>query len=193
MIENFSKFTNGINQSPFFWCCALLGTGMFILQFLLSFVGDTDNEALNGGTETDSINFKWVSKQAITGFLMMFGWSALTCQNQFNLSKSITLMISAAAGLVMVFVIGFIFRSAGKLHSSGNIFSLEEIVGKEAMVYQRIPKDGIGKISVSLHQMTHEVDAMSDNGEEFPSFITVRIVKKANSDTVIVTQIKQKE
>jgi hypothetical protein len=193
MIENFSKFTNVIDQSPLFWSCAILGTGMFILQFLLSFVGDIDNEASSGDTETDSVKFKWVSKQAITGFLMMFGWSALTCQNQFNLSKSITLMISAAAGLVTVFVIGFIFKNARRLHSSGSVFSLEDIIGKEAMVYQRISKDGIGKISVSLHQMTHEVDAMSDNGEEISSFVTVRIVKQASNDAVIVTQIKQKE
>jgi hypothetical protein len=190
MIEPFSDATD---QSSFFWCCALVGTGMFILQFLLSFVSDLDNEASNGDAGADSVKFKWVSKQAITGFLMMFGWSALTCQNQFNLPKGMTLMISVVAGLVTVFLIGFIFKTARKLHSSGSIFSLEDIIGKEAVVYQRIPSDGIGKISVSLHQMTHEVDAISDNGEELPSFVTVRIVKKASSDAVIVTQIKQEE
>jgi hypothetical protein len=193
MIENFSKFTDMINQNPLYWCCALLGSGLFILQFLLSFVGDFDNEAPQGDGETDSVKFKWVSKQAITGFLMMFGWSALTCQNQFGLSKSITLIISATAGLLTVFVIGFIFKNAKRLHSSGSVFTLENIVGKEAMVYHRIPKNGIGKISISLHQMTHEVDALSDDGEEILSFVPVRIVKQASIDSVIVTQINQKE
>ena len=191
MIEHFSKFKDAMNQSPFFWSCALLGSSMFIIQLLLSFVGDLDNETLNGDAEIDSVKVKWVSKQAITGFLMMFGWSALTCQKQFNLSKTMTLIIAVAVGMVTVFVISFIFKLARKLHSSGNVFNLEDTVGKEAMVYQRIPKDGIGKISLSLHHMTHEIDAMSDNNEELPSFISVRIIKKESDDVVIVTQIKQ--
>ncbi len=191
MIEHFSKFIDVMNQNPFFWSCALLGSGMFIIQLLLSFVGDFDNEASHGDAEIDTVKVKWISKQAITGFLMMFGWSALTCQRQFNLSRAMTLIIAAAAGIVTVFVIGFIFKMARKLHSSGNVFRLDDTIGKEAMVYQRIPKDGIGKISLAHHQITHEIDAMSDNGDELPSFISVRILKKASDDVVIVSQIKQ--
>lgn len=191
MIDIFSKFTNAMNQSPFFWSCALLGSGMFLIQLLLSFVGGLDSEAPHGDAEMDSVKVKWMSKQAITGFLMMFGWSALTCQRQFNLSMAMTLIIAVAVGIVTVFIIGFIFKMARKLHSSGNVFRLDDAIGKEAMVYQRIPKDGVGKISLSLHHMTHEIDAMSDNGDELPSFISVRILKKASEDLVIVSQIKQ--
>jgi len=164
---------------------------MFIIQLLLCFVGDFDSEAVNGDAEMDSDKVKWASKQAITGFLMMFGWSALTCQKQFNLSTTMTLIIAVAVGMVTVFVIGFIFKMARKLHSSGNVFRLEDTIGKEATVYQRIPKDGIGKISLSLHDMTREIDAMSHNGDEIASFVCVRIVKKSSDDVVIVTQIKQ--
>jgi hypothetical protein len=39
--------------------------------------------------------------------------------------------------------------------------------------------------------MTHEIDAASQNGEEIPSFASVRVIQKANDNTLIVTRIKQ--
>lgn len=173
MTDLFLKFKDLAAQSPFFWFCALLGSGLFLLQFLLSFFGGLDEDS-----DADGLKIKWLSKQGITGFLMMFGWSALTCQNQFHLPLTLTLPIAIASGAVTVFVTGLIFKMARKLHSPGTIFNLDDAIGKEATVYQRIPKNGIGKISLSLNQMTHEIDAVTENGEEIPSFAPVRILKK---------------
>ena len=186
----FENLMDLINQDHLFWFCALSGSGMFIIQFLLSLLGNADHEVLNS-TEIDTVQVKWLSKQAITGFFMMFGWAALTCQNQFNLPRSATLAIALAAGTVTILVTGFLFKMARKLHSSGTVFTLEDAVGKEAVVYQRIPKGGIGKISISLHHMTHEIDAASLNDEELPSFALVRVINKTNDNTLIVTLIKQ--
>jgi hypothetical protein len=187
MFETFTKFKDLINQNTLFWFCALLGSGMFIIQFLLTLLGNIDH-ADSGDTELNTIHFKWMSKQALTGFLMMFGWSALACQHQFSLPRSITLVIALVAGVVTAVINGFIFKMARKLHSPGSVFRLEDTVGKEATVYLRIPKGGVGKISISLHQITHEVDAMAQNEEELPSFTPVRVVKKADDKTVIVIQ-----
>jgi hypothetical protein len=117
---------------------------------------------------------------------MMFGWAALTCQNQFHLPRSATLSIAIAAGIVTVLVTGCIFKMARKLHSSGTVFALDDAIGKEAVVYQRIPRAGIGKISISLHHLTHEIDAMSLDDEDIPSFTAVRVVKKASDSVVVV-------
>lgn len=190
MLEVLTKFKGLINQDSLFWFCALLGSGMFIIQFLLSLFGIADHE-LPESSEADTVSFKWLSKQAITGFLMMFGWSALTCQNQFNLPKSATLAIALAVGIVTILVSGLLFRVTGKLNSQGTIFTLEDAIGKEAVVYQLIPRGGIGKITISLHDMTHEIEAMSLNDEDIPSFSSVRVIKKAGDNTLIVTPIKQ--
>jgi len=79
---------------------------------------------------------------------------------------------------------------AKKLHSPGNRFSVDDTIGKEAFVYQQITKNGIGKISLSLYDLTHEVDALSLNGEEIASFTQVKIIKKADERTVVVSPIR---
>lgn len=178
MFDSFKEFTG---PDFFFWFCALAGSGMFIIQMLLSFVMGIDQEA---GEDAGSV--KWLSKQAIAGFLMMFGWTALTCQKEFGLPKTLTIIIALAIGAATMFITGLIFKTAKKLHSSGAVFRLEETIGKEAIVYHRIPKDGQGKISISLNYLTHEIDATS--AEEIPSFTPVQIIKKLKDNNTVVVR-----
>ena len=64
------------------------------------------------------------------------------------------------------------------------------MIGKEAMVYQRIPKGGVGKITLSLNDLTYEIDAISHQNEELSSFIQVQVLKKSDEKTVVVVPIK---
>lgn len=169
-----------------FWFCALAGSGMFLIQFLLSFIGMDGEDA----DESSSQNFKWLSKQAVTGFLMMFGWIGLACKKELNYSAPASTSLAVAAGIVAMFITGSIFKISRKLRSTGTVFRIEEAVGKEASVYQRIPKGGSGKITLSLRDLTHEIDAISLGGEEVNSFTQVQIIKKADERTVVVTPIK---
>lgn len=52
---------------------------------------------------------------------------------------------------------------------------------------QRIPKGGVGKISVSLYNFTHEIDAIAHNSGELSSFTRVKIIEKKDNNTVVVT------
>ena len=171
-------------QDPLFWFCALAGSGLFLIQFILIFFGiDSDHD----GSFQD---FKWLSKQALTGFLMMFGWIGLACKRELGFSAAGAAGIGVVAGMFAMLITGMIFKLARKLRSSGTVFRIEEAVGKEGSVYQRIPKDGIGKITISLGEMTHEIDAVSLSGEEVSSFSPVQIIKKMDERTVIVVPIK---
>jgi hypothetical protein len=172
------------NTNSFFWICALAGSGLFIIQFFFSLLGFGDDDS-----SMDDGKIQWLSKQAVTGFLMMFGWTALTCKQEFDLSHSVSIAIGSAIGLATVFISGYIFKSAKKLHSSGTAFKIDDIVGKEATVYQRIPKGGIGKISISLHNLTHEIDAVAE--QDLESFIPVQIIKKRDDNTVVVVAINR--
>lgn len=167
-----------------FWFCALAGSGMFLIQFILYFLG-ADSDDLDDGS-----NFKWLSKQAITGFLMMFGWMGLAAKKELGYSPWASTAIAAVGGFVAMFVSGAIFKAARKLRSSGTVFRIDEAIGKEASVYHRIPKGGIGKITISLQDITHELDAVSMNGEEVASFSQVQIIKKADERTVVVVPMK---
>jgi hypothetical protein len=166
-----------MNNSAF-WFCALSGSGLFFIQFLINLIGLGDSE---------SKMFKWLSLQAVSGFLMMFGWTALTCQIEFGFEILPTLTISLIAGFGAIFVIRYLYGLTKKIHSDGNVFRIEEIIGKEATVYQRIPKKGAGKITVSLQNFTHEIDATSQ--DDIDSFCRVKIIEKADDKTVVVIPI----
>ena len=176
-----------ITKDFLFWFFALLGSGLFLIQFIVSLLG--------GDGEDDTVEldgkFKWMSKQALTGFLMMFGWIGLTCRKEFELSNLASTLISLAGGIAAIFATGLIFGGAKKLRSSGTVFNIDDAVGKEAIVYQRIPQNGVGKITISLHNFTHEIDAISYHSEDLPSFISVQVIKKADEKTVVVVPTKQ--
>ncbi|MBF8263723.1 MAG: hypothetical protein HW387_1388 [Parachlamydiales bacterium] len=175
-------------KDSFFWFFALSGTALFIIQFALNFLGaDTHNDIADGG---DSGQFNWLSKQALTGFLMMFGWIGLTCRKEFDFSAWEATLAAFAGGIVSFFVSGSLFNLAKRLRSSGMVFRIEDTIGKQATVYQRIPKNGVGKISLSLNNLTYELDAMSHHPEELDSFTSVQIIKKADDKTVIVVPTK---
>lgn len=174
-------------QDAIFWFCAIAGSGMFAIQFLLTLFGVSDGNEAGESIEMEAAKIQWLSKQALTGFLMMFGWTALACKKEFAFSLAPTICLSFLAGLATVAITGFIFKSAKRLHSSGTIFDLDKAIGKEATVYQRIPKDGIGKVSVSIDGCAHEIDAIAANGEEIDSFLSVHIIRKIDSKTLAVS------
>lgn len=176
-----------LEQDTIFWFCAIAGSGMFVIQFALTLFGISNDSETSDSVEMEAAKIKWLSKQALTGFLMMFGWSALACKKEFAFSLPATACLSIVAGLATVAITGFIFKSAKRLHSSGTVFDLDKAIGKEATVYQRIAKDGVGKISVSIDGHAHEVDAIAADGEAIDSFLSVRIVKKIDSKTLAVS------
>lgn len=176
---------NLINYEAILWFCALVGSGMMLIQFLLNLFGLGEDHV--DEIAIDALKFKWLSRQAISGFVMMFGWTGLACQHEFGLSMMPSILISFAVGVLTIFITTSIFKAAKKLHSSGNVFNIEEAIGKEAFVYQRIPKEGVGKVTISLQNFTHEIDAISLNQEELPSFTRVQIIKKLDNHTVVVT------
>ncbi|MDP1607821.1 MAG: hypothetical protein Q8L98_00730 [Chlamydiales bacterium] len=172
-------FLDLVGSDPVFGYCALLGTSLFAIQLILNFlIGDVEGDGV--------LQFKWLSKQALTGFLMMFGWIGLTCKKEFQVSMPVTILFAVLGGMVAVFLIGYLFALAKKLKSEGSVFRLEEAIGKEATVYQRIPKGGSGKITLSLHDLSYEIDAISQLAEEIPSFAQVQIINKVDDKTVLV-------
>ncbi len=194
MLNYIAYFDELIKSGSLFWFCALAGSGMFFIQFVINILGVGDHDSLDAGeaftddghSHTDARRFKWLSMQTLTGFLMMFGWTAITCQYEFDLQNSTTIGISLAAGIFAALIIRSIFKLAKRLMSQGSIFRIEDAIGKEAYVYHRIPKDGVGKISMTLQHFTHEIDAITDHPEDLPSFMRVKIVQINDDNTVVV-------
>jgi membrane protein implicated in regulation of membrane protease activity len=189
MSQTINYFIDQLQSGSIFWFCALAGSGMFVIQLLINlFVGTDPNnfDADTGSDAADVSNVKWLSLQTIAGFLMIFGWTALTCNNQFSLSLLPSMAIAITAGIFAAYIIRALLKLAKKLHSPGTSYRIEDAIGCEAYVYQTIPKGGRGKISISLQNFTHEIDAISHHLEELPSFTQVTIIEKKDDNTVVV-------
>lgn len=183
-----------LNKETFFWFFALSGSVILVIQLILNLFGLSDHHDI-GDTdidtgEIDTSNFKWLSKQGLSGFFMMFGWIGLSCLKEFEFNVLLSLAIAFIAGVLAMFVSGFIFKMARKLHSSGTVFKIEDAIGQEAMIYQRILKKDKGKILISLNNLTREIDARALNEEEIPSFTKVKIINIVDENTVSVVPIK---
>ncbi len=177
------------NQDTFYWFCALLGTGMLFIQMMLNWFGIGEGESTDASLSDDAGQIKWISKQGIAGFLMMFGWTALTCQYEFGIEGILKIALAVGAGALHIVVTAKILNAAKKLHSSGTVFKIEDVIGLEASVYQRITADGIGKVTLSIDNFTREIDALSYDKVEIGSFTQVKIVKKFDNNTVLVVSI----
>ena len=118
---------------------------------------------------------------------MMFGWVGLAMYEQGNIL--LALPSAFVAGLLTMYITAFIFRAAAKLAGGGARFDIKDSIGKTANVYQRIGSGGRGRIQISLADVTHELDAISEDGTDIDSFSSVEIVRTVDDNTVSVKKI----
>ena len=153
---------------------------------------DFEDGEMGGDDWSDSTDasFEFLSIHTITAFVMMFGWSGLTCYLQFQMGANQSLIIAFIVGLVAMLITADLFVQAKKLVSRGADFKISDLVGMNAQVYQTIPVEGVGKITVSMAgKMTREVDAISADKVNLKSFQTVKIVEVIDANTVSVRKI----
>ncbi len=174
-----------------FWSAAMVGTLLFAIKTLLSFSGgdhvDVDADGFHHGTDDA---FKIFSTQSLTGFFMMFGWVGLACYKQYELSSGFSILWAFLAGALMMIVNAFLFKMALSLVSHGTKFHVEELLGRSASVYQKIPAEGVGKIQVTVNGHQREVFAVSATQSEISSFTEVVVKKVKDNQTVVVEAIK---
>ena len=120
---------------------------------------------------------------ALGAMILVGVFHLVTIENPTPQDETYTLL---TMWVFSIFLIGTLFRFAEKLKSPGTVFRIEEAVGKEAVVYHRIPQMGSGKITLSLHNFSYEIDAVSEHSKEIPSFARVQVVKKLDDKTVLV-------
>lgn len=181
-----------------FWFCALAGTVVFLARVGLMLMGIADMDGGDGldsaqamghahlASHSDSL-FEILSVNSVTAFFMMFGWTGLACYAQFSLGAVLSIMGALTAGVLCMLMTAYLFRWARKLASAGGAFDIHKTIGCQAQVYQRIPADGRGKITIDMpDSMTHEVDAIAEDGKEIDSFKTVQVIRVVDQHTVAV-------
>ena len=162
-----------------FLTLAVVGGTILTVQMVLLMIG------LDGDVDADvdsGDGFGFVSIRALASLMATFGlvgWWAVG-EGYTVLSAA---GMGAAAGLVVMVLVAWLFSLQSTLHQDGTI-DTSQAVGLTATVYLQIPGQsaGKGKITVNLQGRTHEFIA-STQGATIPTGSEVRITRQITENT----------
>ena len=183
--------------------CAIFGTTIFAIQFILTLVGfghggeDADGDGipddLEGGDASDIghvdasqasdvLHVNFFSLKSIMAFIAFYGWGGL-CFKHLGWGG-----FAILSGIIMMVIISVLIALLLKMQQSGNI-TPKDYIGKSGSVYLSIPANRApgGKATVKLDACTREIDAVAD--EPIPTGKTVTIVQAIGNNTYLVKSV----
>ncbi len=175
--------------------CAFGGAAFFILRVVMSLVGgigegmdgfDGDSDLHVQDSDSSDVAFKFVSFNAIGAFFMMFGFAGLTSFIEFGLGYFGSLVVACLVGFFAMYLTALFFSQVRKLQSAGDDFNIKKTVGESAEVYQRIPKNGQGKVQITMNGQLRELDASTEGDYSIESFKKVVITDVIGVQEVVV-------
>ena len=187
------EFFDAMSQAEFtFWMIAIPSTIFFSLQMIMTFAAggldadvdidtDVDVDVDTDGDSSGGSPFQMFTFRNLIAFLTVFSWSGITCLDN-NMTLTSTLVISTLAGLAMVLVLSSLFFFTAKL-AQDNSADSSNAIGRDAIVYLRIPAMGSGKINVQFGGATRE--AIATSKVECPTGSRVKVIGK-EADTLVV-------
>ncbi len=188
------KFTN--DPSYFYWFCALVGSGIMLLQTILllfgfgDFQGDDMDGAFDGGFDVDADGdieigehldtgfdfMKFFSIRAIVAFITFFGWGGVIWGGYgwpgfFG---------ALALGTVVMLLVVWIIHLLMKTQHVGTVTSAQ-IVGRTGVVYMNVPGgEQHGRVTVDVGGSTREIRAVAD--VELEKGVSVKVVQHIQSN-----------
>ena len=93
--------------------------------------------------------------------------------------------VAVAAGVVMFWVMKWIFEKAKVLQASGNI-KMQNAIGQEGEAYLTIPPHGTGKARVRVQNHLKIWDATTEGEQEIKTGDRVRVTKVVSGNILVV-------
>ncbi|WP_372794082.1 hypothetical protein [Lutibacter sp.] len=188
-------FTGMSSLEQTYWIIALVGSAVFLIIFLLTFIGggDTDMDADASDFEVDDggVGFQFFTFKGIVAFFTIFGWSGLTCLNN-NLSTTVTLIISFIAGILMMVITTSLFYWMHKLAESGTL-QMKNAIGVIGEVYLPIgaKRSKMGKIQIKVQGSLRELEAITDESEDLKTGTMVKVTEIVSAELLLVETISK--
>lgn len=178
-----------------FFAFAVVFTIVFIIQAILAFVGIGEYEMdapESGGmldTNHDSDGFPILSFRNFVIFFMIFGWSGLVGV-KMNFPKPITILFAFTMGILMMFIVGYIYYLFFKM-TNERVDDINYAIDQTGEVYIRIPgnKTGKGKVQLVVQGAVRELDAITDNENELKTGELVKVIEVIDNSYVKVIKI----
>jgi len=106
-----------------YWSIALIGSLIFIITMISTFVGGDVDDFGDVDADIDGdtgIGFQFITFKNLVGFFTLFGWTGIACIDA-GLSKPLTIIISVICGLIMMSIMAAMFYYMNKLNDSGTL------------------------------------------------------------------------
>lgn len=176
-----------------YWSIALLGSLIFVITIILTFVGgDTDEIDTDAEIDSDTgVGFQFITFKNLVGFFTLFGWSGIACIDA-GLSKPITITISMVCGLIMMAIMGAMFYYMRKLNHSGTL-NFKNAIGGVGEVYLTIGanRSSIGKAHVRIQGALRELEALTDSETDLKSGSVITVKQVTENGILIVEQLNK--
>ncbi|MDO5971540.1 hypothetical protein Q4Q35_17185 [Flavivirga aquimarina] len=177
-----------------YWLIAVIGSFVFTMVIILSFVGGDagDIEDLDAEIDSDSgIGFQFITFKNLVGFFTIMGWSGIACMDA-GLPTPLTIVISFFCGLLMMVIMASMFFFMQKLSDSGTL-KYKNAIGAIGEVYLTIAanRSKMGKVTVRVQGTLRELDALTDSLTELKSGTIIKVVDVTNNGILIVDQTRK--
>ena len=176
-----------------FFLIALPSSLVLLLQTILLLLGIGDDDAdFDGDIEGDVSGDDGLAIFSVRGFLSMFcimGWSGFALFAT-PLPPVVSILISAALGILTLFGIAYLMRGINRLQSSGNL-QVSNAIGKVGQVYIPIPggAKAAGKINLTVQEQYREFSAITMQENELKTGVYVRVVAVDDAGTLVVEPV----
>ena len=145
-------------SSTIFLIIALVTTGIFVIQFVLSiFFGDIDADV-----DVDADISSVVSFKGLTHFGIGFGWYMYLAGNTEIQSYVIGILV----GLFFVLAVWFLYKKAYQLQQVKHSEQTDQLVGRECTIYFK-QSDSKYTVQTTRDGAMREVDVISESGKTY--------------------------
>jgi len=194
MFENFPEWWEAlVTLEKIYWGIAIPFTIFFAIQLLVTFIGGDIPE--DGGADfdvetDDGVPFQFFTLKNLISFFTIFGWAGVACLDS-GLSNTLSIIISLAAGLTMMFIMSSLFYFLGKITESGTL-NLKNAIGGVGEVYMNIEgnRGNIGKIQIQVQGTLQTLEAITDDPDDLRTGAVVSVKEVVNNNLLVVTKSK---
>ena len=177
-----------------FWFIAIIGSILFLVMLVSTFVGvgfDADAD-IGSDFDMDTGGFHFFTIKNLVAFFTIFGWAGIACLDA-GLGKGLTIFISFISGLLMMLVMATLFFLMSRLNDSGTLV-VKNAIGAIGDVYMTIgaKRSSIGRVNVRIQGALRELEAITDEKQDLTQGAVVEVKEVTNNGILIVDKLQDK-
>ena len=177
-----------------YWIIALLGSAIFVIIFILTFIGggdvdmDSDMDVAEGGDD-GGVGFQFFTFKNVIAFFTIFGWTGTICIDN-QLGTTATIVISTIAGLIMMVLTSLLFFWMSSMAQSGTL-NINKAIGEVGEVYLPIGanRSKIGKIQIKVQGSLRELDAITEAQEDLKTTTIIKVIGVVSNELLLVEKL----